>query len=291
MSAQKQPMWEQLAAIITETTGETFRVRECRSVSGGSINQAYRVSDGQRRYFVKINQAQQLSMFEAEQTALKEMRQTLTIQVPQPLAVGVIEECSYLVLEWLDLVNQGSWRELGQQLAALHRVQGSAYGWQRENRIGSTPQPNPWTEDWQTFWREYRLGYQLGLAQRQGFNARLGRRLLEQLPQLLGEHHPTPSLVHGDLWGGNAAFATSGEPVVFDPALYYGDREVDLAMTELFGGFPQEFYRGYELAYPLDPGYSQRKTLYNLYHVLNHYHLFGGGYGAQAEWMILSLID
>lgn len=131
---------------------------------------------------------------------------------------------------------------------------------------------------------EYRLGYQFQLAERQSAHFPTSQ-LLAAVPKLLG-HKPQPSLVHGDLWGGNAAITTSGEPVIFDPATYVGDREVDLAMTELFGGFPAAFYRGYNEVFPLAVGYERRKTLYNLYHVLNHFNLFGGGYASQANRMI-----
>jgi fructosamine-3-kinase len=114
--------------------------------------------------------------------------------------------------------------------------------------------------------------------------------LLNALPQLLAGHNPQPALVHGDLWSGNAAVTQDGEPVILDPATYYGDREVDIAMTELFGRFPSSFYAAYNAAYPLDAGYAQRKTLYNLYHIINHFNLFGGGYGAQANRMIDQLL-
>ncbi len=145
-----------------------------------------------------------------------------------------------------------------------------------------------------TFWREHRLGFQLELAVRHGAGSRIadaGSRLQEALPQLLEGHRPAASLLHGDLWSGNYSFTRAGEPVIFDPAVYYGDREADLAMTELFGGFSQRFYEAYREAWPLDAGYSVRKVLYNLYHVLNHFNLFGGGYLSQAQGMIDRLLS
>jgi len=166
-------------------------------------------------------------------------------------------------------------------LAKLHRTAGPRFGWHRDNWIGGTPQINTWHDDWSTFFHECRIRPQLDLARKNGFR-------LEEPPRL-ENHHPQPSLLHGDLWSGNAGFIEEG-PVIFDPAGYYGDREADLAMTELFGGFPREFYAAYRKAYPLDAGYEQRKHLYNLYHLLNHLNLFGSGYLAQVQ-RTLGLLD
>jgi len=163
-------------------------------------------------------------------------------------------------------------------LAALHRRQAARFGWARDNTIGATPQANGWCESWTMFWRERRLAPQLALAARNGY-----RIDVPPVWRLLEGHEPAPSLLHGDLWSGNAGFLPDGAPVLFDPAVYYGDREADLAMTELFGGFPGEFYCAYNAAWPLASGYQQRKPLYNLYHLLNHLNLFGGGYLTQVR--------
>jgi fructosamine-3-kinase len=174
----------------------------------------------------------------------------------------------------------------------MHRTARDHFGWDRDNTIGSTPQHNAPCGEWVTFWREHRLGFQLDLAARQGYGGRLqklGERLLADLTGLI-DHDPRPSLLHGDLWGGNIGYDREGNPVIFDPAVYYGDREADLAMTELFGGFGSGFYAAYEEAWPLDPGYSVRKTLYNLYHILNHLNLFGSGYLGQAQTMTERLL-
>ncbi len=257
-------------------------------MSGGSINQAYQVSDGHQHYFVKLNQASKIAMFEAEALGLREMAQAQAIHVPQALCWGTAEGQSYIVLEWLDLrsSSKADWEQMGQQLAAMHRkVSPQGFGWHQSNTIGDTPQQNPWTKEWGVFFAEHRIGYQLRLAQRRGGHFSQGPALLEAIPTILAAHQPQPSLVHGDLWSGNAAFS-DGKPVILDPAVYYGDREVDVAMTELFGGFPKAFYQGYHEAWPLDAAYQQRKILYNLYHILNHFNLFGGSYGSQAEQMI-----
>jgi fructosamine-3-kinase len=286
-------VWHQIAAHIGQVTETPFVVSDRTSVGGGCINQGYRLADRDRSYFVKLNQASQIAMFEAEAAGLQQMQAAQTIRVPTPICWGTTENSSYLVLEWIDLGRSSgaAWNVMGRQLAALHQTATALnFGWERSNTIGSTPQINQWTADWSDFWTEHRIGWQLRLAKRQGGNFANGDRLLAAIPKLLAGHQPVPALVHGDLWSGNAAISQAGEPVIFDPATYYGDREVDIAMTELFGGFPPEFYQGYQAAYPLDAGYQRRKTLYNLYHILNHFNLFGGGYEAQANRMIEQLL-
>jgi fructosamine-3-kinase len=287
-------MWDAIAAKITQVTGEPFEIANSRSVGGGCINQGNSISDGKRTYFVKLNRASEVEMFAAEALGVRQMWDTQTIRVPKPICWGTAGNSAYLVLEWLELRGgggDGAWEKMGRNLAAMHR-QGMAkqFGWERNNTIGSTPQINTWTADWATFFTEHRIGYQLRLAARKGMRFSGGDRLLDKIPELLSGHHPQPSLVHGDLWGGNASVTAAGEPVIFDPATYYGDREVDIAMTELFGGFPRAFYRGYNAAWALDSGYEKRKILYNLYHILNHFNLFGSGYAGQAERMILQVL-
>ena len=287
-------MWDQIAAHICQVTGKPFVLTDRQAVSGGCINQSYAIADGSLTYFVKLNHASELPMFEAEMAGLQQIQSTDTIRVPKPFCCGIAEANAYLVLEWLQLErgNRRSWEVMGQQLAALHQVKLVAcFGWQRNNTIGSTPQRNTWTSNWTEFWTDHRLGYQFQLAQRRGGHFPKQEQLLTAIPELLAGHEPQPSLVHGDLWSGNAAVTQTGEPIIFDPATYVGDREVDLAMTELFGGFPAEFYRGYDQVLPLDNGYQQRKTLYNLYHILNHFNLFGGSYEAQANRIITQLLS
>ncbi|MGG6263439.1 fructosamine kinase family protein [Leptolyngbya sp. AN03gr2] len=286
-------MWTQIDAQISQAIDQSFESRDRRSVGGGCINQGYRISDGTLTFFVKLNRADQLAMFEAEAIGLRHMREAEAIRIPKPICTGISESSAYIVLEWLDLGRGSSqaWADMGRNLARMHQYQKStAFGWERNNTIGSTPQINSWTSNWTEFFTQYRIGYQLELGARNGGQFRNGAKLLEQIPELLADHKPKPSIVHGDLWSGNAAVMQSGEPVIFDPATYWGDREVDLAMTELFGGFPAEFYRGYEESYPTDAGYKRRKTLYNLYHILNHFNLFGGSYESQANRIIDQLI-
>ena len=286
-------MWTQIAQHISKVTEKEFFVNSHRSVSGGCINQGYAVTDGDCSYFVKLNSASEVVMFEAEALGLKQMLTTATIRVPKPICWGIAASSAYIVLEWLKLGSGGnsSWQEMGRQLAAMHtHTSSQGFGWEMNNTIGSTPQINTWTTDWAEFYAKHRLGYQFQLAKRRGGHFPQQERLLAAIPQLLVNHQPQPSLVHGDLWGGNAAFTASGEPAIFDPATYYGDREVDVAMTELFGGFPAAFYRRYNEVFPLDSGYEQRKILYNLYHILNHFNIFGGSYESQANRMISQIL-
>jgi fructosamine-3-kinase len=282
-----------IATAIGAATGEPFATAALKPIGGGDINQAFSVDSGTHRYFVKTNRAGRLPMFEAEAAALSALAATHSVRVPLPLCSGVAAGQAFLVLEHLELHGSGDAALLGEQLAQLHRVPQPRFGWAHDNWIGSTPQPNGWQHDWIGFWREQRLGFQLGLAAQNGYGGALqrdGERLLAQLDGLFDGYTPVPSLLHGDLWGGNHAYLADGSPVMFDPAVYVGDRECDLAMSELFGGFAPDFYAAYREAWPLDAGYAVRKTLYNLYHILNHANLFGGGYAAQAQRMIAQLM-
>jgi fructosamine-3-kinase len=286
-------MWTQIARHITQTTEKPFEIEKSHPVSGGCINQGYAVSGNGLIYFVKINQANQEAMFAAEALGLKQIHATKTIRVPEPICWGIAEKSSYLVLEWLEFGggNSQSWEKMGRNLAHLHQVSLSdRFGWHCNNTIGSTPQINTISNNWADFFAHQRIGYQLRLAKERGGNFPDEDQVIPAISEILSQHQPHPSLVHGDLWSGNAAITVDGEPVILDPATYWGDREVDLAMTELFGGFPAAFYRGYNDVFPLDAGYQKRKTLYNLYHILNHFNLFGGGYASQANRMLQEIL-
>jgi len=286
--------WTAIEQAISQHSGQIFTIDKRQSIGGGCINEAYLISGNGQEYFVKINRASQLDMFEAEHEGLDAMYQTNTLRVPRALLSGTCDSSAYLVMEYIALQSgRGHTEEMGRQLAMMHQHTQARFGWHRDNTIGSTPQVNNLTDDWLTFWREYRLGYQMRLAASKGLD-RHGIKCCEQLSDRLGDfftHQPQASLLHGDLWSGNAAYDRQGGPVIFDPACYYGDREADLAMTELFGGFDAKFYSSYQECWPLDDGYEVRKTLYNQYHILNHYNLFGGGYGQQAVRMAEQLLS
>ena len=287
--------WDQIGEQISTTIGSHFKIKDTRPISGGCINQTYCIGDGAQHYFVKLNSPGNLSMFEAEAAGLMEIHQSRTIRVPLPVCYGHDDHAAWLVLEYLDLNvgTRGKASDLGIQLAAMHRTAAKQFGWIRDNTIGQTPQINTASFDWLNFWKMHRLGYQLDLAKANGFNGKLqklGEQLLVDLDEFFSGVTPSPSLLHGDLWSGNYAYNETGNPVLFDPAVYYGDREADIAMTELFGGFPADFYSAYRYDYPLDSGYNVRKVVYNLYHILNHLNLFGSSYLHQAEQMMERLL-
>jgi len=288
--------WQPIIQVISETTGKAFHADRPASVGGGCINAAYKLSDRTRSYFVKLNQAERLAMFEAEAAGLQELAQANAVRVPAPICTGRAGNQAYIVLECITFGGRdsgGVMAQFGEQLAQLHRHTRQQFGWYRDNTIGSTHQPNAYENDWLVFWCKHRLGYQLQLSQHRGIGAgavRKGERIMQQLGDFFTGYEAQPSLLHGDLWSGNYAISQDGEPVIFDPAVYYGDREADLAMTELFGHFGTDFYAAYNAHWPLDNGYKTRKTLYNLYHILNHYTMFGGGYGSQAIGMMDRLL-
>jgi len=291
-------MWITIGKQISAATGIPFTVESSHPVGGGSINAAYVITDQDRQYFVKTNVASRLDMFQAELEGLNEIANTDTIKVPSALCVGITDKHSYIVMECLSIMgtrggNAASLDRLGADLAQMHRNVAQNYGWHRDNTIGSTPQINDVSQNWVEFYRQHRLGYQYNLAARNGFGQLLanGEKLMSKLDGFFSSYTPKPSLLHGDLWSGNYAIDDSGVPVIFDPAVYYGDREADIAMTELFGGFSARFYASYNHHFSLDPGYKTRKILYNLYHILNHLNLFGGGYMGQVDRMAGQLLS
>lgn len=283
----------ELAAAIGRSRGAPFTLQNTQAVHGGDISPAFRLSDGTCHYFVKTQAASRFGWFEAEVAGLAALDAAHAVRVPRVVCHGVAAGQAYLVLEYLPLQAHGDAAHLGRQLAQQHRVFAPKFGGARDNWIGATAQPNGWRDSWVDFWRDQRLGFQLGLAAAHGYGGALqkdGETLLANLDAFFGSDAPAASLLHGDLWGGNHGYLADGEPVIFDPATYFGDRECDLAMTELFGGFTPPFHAAYREAWPLDAGYAVRKTLYNLYHVLNHANLFGGGYVAQAARMTAQLL-
>jgi len=284
-----------LAAALAAALGQEVAVKPDARVHGGSINECFRWQTGRGPVFVKRAPLAQREMLDAEADGLARLRRADALRIPEVLARGCTDDEAFLALEWLDLAepDEASEEQFGEALAWQHRNRGPAYGLEGDNYIGATPQSNVLTEDWVTFWRERRLLFQLELAAINGHMGRLqdrGRRLADVMDVFFASYRPAASLLHGDLWGGNRAALADGTPVVFDPAVYYGDREADIAMTYLFGSFGPRFYSAYVATWPLDQAAGTRRALYNLYHVLNHLNLFGGGYRAQAEGMIDRLL-
>ena len=287
-------MRDPIAAAISHAIGMEVH-DDPTPVSGGSIHAAFAYRTERARIFVKVCPIKSAGMLAAEAVGLRELASAKAVRIPEVLALGKLEDRAFLCLEWLELSEPSSIAQarLGEQLAALHAHTSAEHGWPRANFIGLTRQQNEPSADWPTFYRSQRLEPQLDLAIGNGADARTidsGRKLSESLQRFFGSYQPQPSLLHGDLWGGNWGAIGIAEPVIFDPAVYYGDRETDLAMTRLFGGFGSEFYAAYESTWPLDAGAASRVSLYNLYHVLNHFNLFGGGYLAQARSMIDRLL-
>ncbi len=282
--------WQSIIQHIEQTTGQVFLVKQQQTIGGGSINDAFLLTghDG-RQYFVKTNLAGQKAMFEAEAKGLQEMASSNTVKVPEPVCFGENKLQSYIVLEYLDMDGRANQNVLAEQLAAMHHVTAEQFGWVINNTIGATFQANAWNKSWIDFWSQQRLGFQLKLAADNGYGGvlqSLGEKLLIEMPKLFTGRQIKPSMLHGDLWGGNVAGLKDGTPVIFDPAFYYGDREADLAMTYVFGGFSADFYASYQNVFPLEDGFAVRKTFYNIYHIINHLNLFGGGYHGQSIHML-----
>ncbi len=285
-----------ICADISAATKQNFIIDKQAHVGGGDINDSAVFSGCcGRQFFIKRNTADRLDMFAAEVEGLAALAEAKAIRVPEAICIGDAAGESYIVMEYIHFGSgdADSHTRLGQQLAQLHRHSADQYGWYRDNTIGSTPQPNTQTRDWVDFLREQRLGFQFELAGRKGAGTALARKagsLLSGLEFYFEEYRPEASLLHGDLWSGNYAFDSENAPIIFDPAVYFGDRESDIAMTELFGGFQPAFYAAYESIWPLDPSYVRRKKLYKLYHILNHFNMFGGGYVGQAESILDELL-
>lgn len=290
-------MSEALRRAVERAVSATAEAR-WRSRGATGWGDAWSLADGARGWFVKSATGRYADMLACEADGLAALASTGTIRVPAIAACGREGDVGWLALEWLDLRGSGGSTKLARALAQLHRApaargpRGERYGWHRDNWLGGTPQCNDWSDDWCEFFREQRLAPQIALARDNGFGALAGEagRLVDALDVLLDGHEPVPSLVHGDLWSGNAALLEGGEPVVFDPAVYVGDREVDLAMTALFGGFDADFYAAYDAAFARPAGHALRRDLYDFYHLLNHVNLFGAGYLRRSERTLTRLL-
>jgi fructosamine-3-kinase len=257
------------------------------AVGGGDINEAARVETHDASYFVKWNSRARARLFEVEARGLKLLAEAKALRVPH--VVALVEQPPALVLEWIDLGSNklAASEALGRGLAQQHRATAPAFGLDHDNYIGSTPQRNTPARSWIEFYRDRRLGAQRDLARRHGHlapeRARRLDRVMEHLDRWIDDAQVVPALLHGDLWGGNYLIDAQRNPVLIDPAVYYGDREAEIAFTELFGGFGARFYAAYSEAWPLDRSYADRRDLYNLYHLLNHLNLFGEGYGGSVD--------
>jgi protein-ribulosamine 3-kinase len=290
---------QKLGGAISDATEAMFEATSIEPVSGGCIHTAVKITGAMAReehsYFAKVNEADRAPMFAAEAEGLEALRAAGAIAVPRVVTHGKDGEQAWLVLQWLELapLDAASAANLGVALAVQHRKPQEKFGWAHDNFIGASVQANGWSQDWLAFWRAKRLEPQLRLAARNRLPSKMidrGLRLTDDCAAFFTTHLPGKSLLHGDLWSGNAAAIEGVTPVVFDPAVYVGDREADVAMTELFGGFPKDFLAAYSAAWALDDGYRTRRDLYNLYHVLNHANLFAGEHVRQSEQSIERLL-
>lgn len=286
-------VWQWLEQQIREQVSADFVLDKHQAVAGGDVNQSFclsgMASGVTERYFVKLNGAGLNEMFEKEALGLQALAGSGAIAVPQAIAHGEFEQYSYLVMNYLDMARGGNIQDFAKALAKMHRHGSEQFGFAHDNYIGKTPQQNSWCKSWGAFFAHQRIGFQLDILEKQRVSARLiksGRALLPKLESYLNQHGAKPAIVHGDLWSGNYGFTTDGTPVIYDPAVYYGDSEVDLAMLELFGNPGKAFFDVYHQVKPIQPGYELRKTIYNLYHILNHANFFGGSYIDQSQWMI-----
>lgn len=276
---------------LRDALGAPVTVQALRGVGGGCINEAAVVDTDAGAFFVKWNRHPIPDQFDREAESLTALRAANTeLIVPQPLVWRRSDGATpaFLILEYLppgSPVAEFDVR-LGRGLAALHRNTAPQFGFAHDNYCGTSPQPNPWTGDWVSFYRDHRLRHQVSLASEARGMSAVDRatydRLLDRLDELLGSDPEPSALLHGDLWSGNLHVAPDGQPALIDPAAYYGHREAELGMMNLFGGFSQRVWSVYDEAFALQPGWRDRLPLYELYHLLNHYTLFGGGYGSQA---------
>lgn len=282
-----------IGEILQEEAADSTPIERMNRVGGGDINAAAHLRTGKRDYFIKWNPRPLPGMFLAEARGLRELAAAGKVRVPRVYGSreGTGKRPAFIVMEWLGGGANKQGRKLGEALgrglAALHQHSQPSFGWRFENYIGSLPQHNDETTDWLTFYRDRRIGFQMELAASKGrMPARRRRqivRLMERLDEWIDPSEVRPALLHGDLWGGNYMAGPGGEPVLIDPAVYFGDREVELAFTELFGGFSPTFYAAYDEVWPLSPGYQARKQLYQLYPLMVHLNLFGEGYGGSVD--------
>lgn len=284
-------MWHFISEQIGQAINQDFICDDIREAKQGDTHQAFKISDGKRRFFVKVNKKRQLLNFESEVEGLQHLKDTQLFRVPKVITIGTVSDHSFLVLEHISMTqgDEDSWFQFGANLATMHKEQTQEmYGWQEDNYIGQSPQPNKWHKKWGVFFAEQRIGFMLQLLAEKGHKLVNIDRTVESVKTLLNGHQPSASMLHGDLWAGNTGFHNQ-QAVMFDPAFYYGDREADLAMTELFNKFPAAFYQGYDSIWPVEQDYQYRKSIYQLYHLLNHALLFGGHYIQSAESTLKNL--
>lgn len=276
-----------LQKTIEEIIGASIAPNSMAPVGGGSIHQAIRFSAGDQRYFIKLNQVEEAANFAAEAYNLQILGTRSQLRVPKVLFQGENASHAFLLMEYIESGRETAayWQRFGTQLAQQHREIGPGFGWDSSNFIGRLPQQNEWKTEWWEFFITQRLQPMEKLGRELGFlHAQHSRHLSKLYQNISGIHLlSAPSLLHGDLWSGNRMCDAEGQPVLVDPACYYGHHEAELAFTRLFGGFPATFYEAYQATYPLQAGWEQRVDLFNLYPLLTHLNMFGTGYLWEVE--------
>lgn len=284
-------MWKTVNEHISQAINYDFKHTYKRQLQSTNTDKLFHLTNGTHNYLIKVVLKSELDRLESESTGLKLLAQNSDLKVPNCIVTGANIEFSFIVLEWLVLDKQPhtTWDAMGKSLANMHQKHDQAmFGFDIDNYLATTVQPNRWHKKWDVFYAEERIGWQLQLLAEKGIQLIEPERLINTVKEQLHSHHVEPSILHGDFWRGNMGFLKA-VPTVFNPASYYGDREVDIAMSELFAPLPDNFYSAYNLQYPLSPNYEKRKLIYQLYPILNHANIFAGNYLTQAKQHIEKL--
>ncbi len=281
-------MWSDICKNIRNTLNSDFDPIERKPLFNGHISHTYRLSSKDKQYFVKINELDKLDLYVCQADNLLQIANSHTIQCPQVICYGTSRAFSYLVLEYFNFAQnaQANWHSTGEQIARLHQYgEQKMFGWDTDNYISALVQPNRWAKRWSSFFAEQRIGWQLELAMENGMAFGRIDSIVEQAQQILQHHKPTPSLLHGNLWLGNLGFSNN-EPIIFDSACYWGDREAEIARSRLFQSFPDEFYLGYQQAFPLAHDYTDRELVYQLYYLLAMCNQDGSDHQLKTEMVV-----
>ncbi|OEF30162.1 fructosamine kinase family protein [Vibrio rumoiensis] len=285
-------MWHAIAQQLSEVLAFNFIIREKEHLSDGECNSCYMISDGEERYFVKVNGREFISKFESEIDNLSALLATSTIRVPQPVTCGVTKDNAFLILNYLPtkpVIPPKDAFDFGNQLAMLHQWgEQKEYGYDADTYVGLNLQPNTWHKNWGFFFAEFRIGWQLQLLKEKGLDLGDIDQTVNLVKSILGAHSPKPALLHGNLTANNHALSVSGV-ISYDPSSYWGDRECDIAIIEAFSGLDDEFFKAYNQSYPLPEGYLNRKSVYQLYYLLCCCNQFGGDYLPQCLEQISQL--
>lgn len=285
-------MWSAISRLLSEYAGDA-EITDRQELPGGDVHPAWRIRYGELDVFVKCNTRDMLTLFSWEADQLDLLARTQTVRVPKVYGVGNDRDTSFLLLEYIPpqpFTAQSAF-QLGQQLAHLHQwSEQPQFGLDFDNNITTSPQPNSWLRRWSVFFAEQRIGWQLQLAAEKGVHYGDTELIVDCVQRTLANHHPQPSLLHGDLWPANCAGSATG-PWLFDPACYWGDRECDLAMLSYYADLPRQIYDGYHAVWPLEDGFSQRQPVYQLYYLLNRANVFGGNWTGEAQFAIGQLLD